>query len=134
MSLTKQLDLAGGWLNDAYRKGFTDVAFVRGDADLANFRNGKPERYKALTTAKWSYRIDFGIFNDDVVVSNDSPFELTNIRVDLVVKKGGRTWQPDLTLPSLKPGTSYTFSNVFSIPGSSYDEAKATLNSDQGVN
>lgn len=133
MSLTNKVDLAFDWLAYSYRQGFSDVAVARDDADLSVIRTAAPDRFRELTTVKSSFHIEFGVFNDDVIIRNDSPFELTNVRVDLVVKKGNRTWKPDLRVASVKPGASHTFANVVSIPGSSYDSATATLYSDQGV-
>ena len=130
MSLTNSLDLAGDWLAFAYRQGFNTIAFVRNDPDLASFRAGQPERYKALTTVKVSYEFVWGIFNDDIVVENNSPFELTNVRVEVFIRKGTRTWTPQIRCDSIMPGGSYKAVNV---PGSEYDEASATVYSDQSA-
>ncbi len=87
MSLTSRADQAGEWLEKAYRNRFSDVVFVRADPDLANFRKGKPECFKKLTTVNTSSGIDFGVLTDDVYMYNMSEFDLTNMRIEVIVKK-----------------------------------------------
>lgn len=133
MSLTNRHEAAGRWLEKAYDAGFDDISFVRGDPDLAGFRQAKPSQYKELTTLRFSFDFNWGRFNDDVVVSNDSPFKLTNVRFQMFVKKGDRVWRPALDdVESLEPAEQLTFVNAISIPGGSYDQAELTLSCDQG--
>ena len=131
-SLTNSLDQAGDWLAYAYEQGLRDVPFVRSDPDLDAFRTGRPERYAELTTVKASYSFNWGVFNDDIIVKNESPFELTNVHVDVFIRKGEQTWHPEIRCDSIQRGQSYTAVNVVSIPNGEFDEAKAKLDSDQG--
>jgi hypothetical protein len=131
MSLTHSLDLAGDWLEHSYRAGFNNIDYVRNDSDLANYRSGRPEEYTRLTSVKWSFTIVWDILLDDIVLTNDSPFELTNARVDVFVRQGSRTWEPVISRASLKPEESYKAHDVMSVPGGRYDEATAVMFCDQ---
>jgi hypothetical protein len=133
MSLTNSLDLAGDWLARAYANGLKDVDYIRNAADFVNFRRGRAARYAELTTVKVTYWVDFGIFNDDIVLENKSPFELTNVHAQVTIRKGQQTWQPQVECKSIKAGASCRAVNVVSIPGSAYDEAHATVDCDQNV-
>lgn len=133
LSLTNQLDLVGDWLHQAYRTGFNNITFVREDADLTNFRKGQAKRYYELTTVKFRWWIDYHSFLDDVVLENNSPFELTNIFLNVFVRNGGQVWTEKFKIESLKPGEKRLFSNVFSVPNNQNTIATATLNSDQSV-
>lgn len=131
MSLTYQLDLAGEWLERAYRYGFHDIDLVRGDPDLVGLRVGHPDRFAELTDVHWSFSIVWDKPLDDVILVNESPFELTNVIVDLYIRQGGRTWEPVIRRDLLKPGESYRAGDLMSVPGSRHDEATGVLFCDQ---
>ena len=133
LSLAGKHELAGDWLENAYQKGFDRVEIVREDQDLAGLKKHDERRFQKLTTVKTAFQIKYGVFNDDIVIVNKSPFCLTNIYVDMKITQGSRVWRPDLRLAYLGSGASYTFSNVVSIPNSRYDSAVATLHADQGI-
>jgi hypothetical protein len=78
------------------------------------------------TTAK------YGLMLDDILIRNDSPFELTNIRLDVVMGNTKGTFHPDLMQrKTLKPGETYMFENVTSVTGSTLTQSAATLTCDQ---
>jgi hypothetical protein len=104
---------------------------VRGDPDLAGLRTGHPERFAELTEVHWSFSIVWDKPLDDVILVNESPFELTNVIVDLYIRQGGRTWEPVIRRDLLKPGESYRASDLMSVPGSRHDEATGVLFCDQ---
>lgn len=134
LSLSNQLDLVDDWLYHAYQMGFNNIALVREDVDLTNFRKGQAKRYSELTTVKLSWWIDYHRFLDDVVFVNSSPFELTNIFINLSVKNGDGVWTEKFKIASLKPGEKRLFSDVFSVPNNQNTIATATLSSDQSAN
>ena len=133
MSLTNQLDAAGNWLASAYLAGISTVEFVRADPDLQNFRVGRPERFAELTTPRLTYDVVFGVFNDDIVLTNQSAFDLTNVKAQVFIRKGQRTWSPEVTCDVIKVKGTCKAVNIVSIPGSKYDEARATFTSDQSA-
>ncbi len=122
---------AGTWLERAYQHGFTDVKSIHDSPDLAAFRQQRPDQYRQLTTPRFAWRIEPGLVLDDVVVRNDSPFELTNVVVDVMVQSGGRQWKRELKAPSIRAGQSLKFENVFSVPSSGEKRSGAVLSSDQ---
>jgi hypothetical protein len=133
LSLSGNASLAGNWLAQAYKDGFADIAYLRQTPDLASFRAAQPRQFAALTTLKWSWKIDFGIFNDDVIVSNASPFDLTNVTVQVHIQKGTQVWNRQMKCEVIHAGGGCKATNLVSIPGDSYDAANASLSSDQGV-
>jgi len=130
MSLTNQLDLAGDWLAASYKSGMNDISHVRTDPDLSSFRLGRMERYNQLTTVKLTYTIDPGSLWDDVLVSNESPFDLTNVQMRIRIRKEQRTWDRDIKCETIKSGQTCKVEGL--SPGTrGYDGATATYTCDQ---
>jgi hypothetical protein len=131
MNLTNRLDLVPQWIVQAYRDGFHDLQLFRTDPDMYTFRTQQPAQYKQLTTISWAWDIKYGVALDDVVVTNSSPFDLTNVEVRLHIRKGAKLWEPLVKCAKIKAGSACQVDNVFSITGDSYDEGSASLKSDQ---
>ncbi len=130
MSLTNQLDLAGDWLAASYNSGMNDISHVRTDPDLSSFRLGRMERYTQLTTVKLTYTIDPGSLWDDVMVSNESPFDVTNVQMRIRIRKEQRTWDRDIKCEAIKSGQTCKVAGL--APGTrGYEEATATYTCDQ---
>ena len=127
-----RLDLVNAWLRQGYARGL-GVDSVRDNPDLAAFRRAYPKQYEALTTVKLTYRIEFGIFLDDLILTNESPFEVTHLRGSMTIRKGQMSWTPQVNCPSIAPGGSCRMANVMSIPGDTYDEVSSALDCDQYV-
>jgi hypothetical protein len=131
LTLTNSLDVAADWMAAAYRQGWRDIPFARKDPDLANLRTGRPERWEQLTTAKLTWKVEFGVLQDDIVLQNTSPFMLTNVVAKIHIRQGDKTWDKDVHCDAIQPGGTCKAENVFSIPGSRYDEGTASFTSDQ---
>lgn len=132
LSLTNQLDQVGDWIKVAYELGINNIAMVREDADLANYRKGRAEQYKQLTTVKFNWDIKYGWFFDDLILKNDSLFELTNILV-YVSKLDNSDVDVRFKLASLKPGEEHIFRNSLSFSKSSSFLVTVALDSDQAM-
>jgi hypothetical protein len=130
-SLTESPDLAADWLAAAYRNGWNQLKFARADPDMENLRTARPDRWAELTTPKLTWKINWGVMNDDVVFQNASPFTLTNVVAQVHVQQGSQVWDKELRCESILPGAACKIENVFSIPGSRYDDAKVSFTSDQ---
>jgi len=132
-SLTGSLDLVDQWLTQAYARGFHDIQFVRNDPDLANFRRARPGRFAELTTIRLRQpELQQAILLHDVVLHNDSPFELTNVRVRLVVRKDGQDLSPaDIQCKSIAAGGTCRQDNAVSFFGNQYESLRATYDCDQ---
>ncbi len=131
MCLTGRMNMVADWLKQAYRAGYHDISSFRADPDMSGFRNAEPRQFEQLTAPKWGWEIKFGVFMDDVVVTNNSPFDLTNVQVQVHVIKGTQRWDPLIKCPLIRSGSSYKAENVMSVTGDSYDQATASLSSDQ---
>jgi hypothetical protein len=131
MSLDGQTKLALEWLEFSFKLGGSNVAWAKQDPELAKVRTQQAEGFTRLTQVKWGWTIKYGVFNDDIVLENNSPFPLTNVTLTPTIKKNGRTYARTLTVAWLGAGRSYTWHDVFSIPGSSSDSATATIECDQ---
>lgn len=127
LSLDGQTKAALEWLEFAFKLGESNVAWAKQDPELKRLRENQAEAFARLTEVKWEWRINYGIFNDDIVLTNKSAFPLTNITVTPTITKNGQTFTKSLTLRYLAPGRSYTWEDVFSIPGSSTDSSVANL-------
>jgi hypothetical protein len=115
----------------AYRQGWRDIPFARKDPDLANLRTGRAERWEQLTTAKLTWKVEFGVLLDDLVLQNGSPFMLTNVVAKIHIRQGDKTWDKEVRCEAIQPGGTCKAESVFSIPDSRYDEGSATFVSDQ---
>lgn len=118
-------------LGVAFAYGMTDVALVRRDPDLARLRRERSKDFEELLKVKADYRLVYGVFNDDITMTNQSRFPLTNVVVDVEIKKGTQTWRRRLTVGYLAPGQTYKWADVVSIPGSHCDVWYANLSCSQ---
>ena len=131
LSLTGDLNLVGDWIVQAYRSGFHNVAEIRTDPEFELFRIKRPQQFQNLTSVTWRWHVKYGLMLDDVVIENTSPFDLTNVQVQLHIRKGTRAWNPIVKCAQIAAGSSCQADNVMSISGDSYDEGSGVLSSDQ---
>ncbi len=69
---------------------------------------------------------------DDVVLRNDSPYPLTNVRFAVTLRKGGKTTNLDLKCDLIKPGETQKWTDVVGgVEGKWDDSSKAELSCDQ---
>lgn len=118
-------------LRHAATLGPVDLSFAKRDPRLAELRRQRAEEFTEATEVRWTWRIVYGIFNDDIVVTNKSTFALTKVVVQARLEQDDRVWTPELQVDSISPGQSYTWSNVVSIPSSRLTKASAVLICDQ---
>jgi hypothetical protein len=130
-SLGGAAEHTAGWIEAAYRLGFTDVARLRADPDLSVFRRDWSDKYAALTTVDTSFQVLMDVMLDDVVVTNASPFALTNVRANVRVRQGASVWTPVVKCDTLATGSSCRLNDFGSIWGGRYDDADAVIVCDQ---
>jgi hypothetical protein len=132
LSVAGAVDLAGSWLGKAYADGFDRVDLVRTDPSFENLRSGRPRQFQEMTTPKVAVSIQFfQLLPDDILIKNQSPFNLTNVVVKARIRKGDQVWTPVIKAQSIKAGTVYKATNATYIAGNSYDEFTYTLECDQ---
>lgn len=79
----------------------------------------------------FTWNLQFGVLNDDVLLTNTSAVPLTHLSFKLRIEASGQVWEPTLTVDRIDPGATATWQNAVSIPNSHYDGASATLVCDQ---
>ena|GEM_PF-2240786 len=119
------------WLRAAIRRGFVDVVQMKRDPDLANVRTNQANSFADIVKITWRWNIVYGIFNDDIVLTNTSSFPITNVIVDARLEQGSKSWSRRLNTDLLMPGESKTWENVVSIPGGRLTKATVTMRCDQ---
>jgi hypothetical protein len=134
LSLGGRADLVGGWLSLAYKNGFNSIGSIRNAPDFQRFKTERPDEYATLTAVNVAPRIVYGVFTDDIVVTNNSAFGLTNLRVRMTIRKGAQTWTPEIACASVVSGGACKAEGVVSIPNDRYDSASFTLACDQCQN
>lgn len=100
-SAAGQFDNSLQWLERAIDLGWIDIAILKNNPLLADLRSARPEAFQELTDVKWSWSIDWGIFNDDILLTNKSNFALTNVTLDFELKQDARTWKDSLRVSSI---------------------------------
>jgi hypothetical protein len=132
LSLTGVVDESADALALAYRLGWNDVNDARNNPDFASLQRSRTSRFAELTTVRVRPAIQFHPgWMDDILVRNDSPFELTNLKLQAVISNQGQTYRPQVFVKSLKPGQTYTASGVTAILGNHYDTFTYTMSCDQ---
>ena len=127
----KEVDDSLEALQEAFELGWYDVAHANNDPDLDNLRAQRPKEYAALTEVKWAWRINYGVFNDDIILTNNSAFALTDVELQVNIQNGQQQWAPKCEIEYLPPGATYTWENIVSVPNNSNTKTTATLVCDQ---
>jgi tetratricopeptide (TPR) repeat protein len=103
---------------------------IRDDPQLANLRHCLPEQFDELTAATTQYCYDWGIFYDDLVITNDSCFPLTNVVVRGRVRgTTGMTADLDLRVEQIGSRQTHRWEWVASV--GEPKSLKLTLSCDQ---
>jgi hypothetical protein len=119
------------WLKRAIALGYSNIAGVKRDPDLVFLQRETPTEFAGCTQVKFKWQMVYGFFNDDIVLTNDSAFALTNVAFDVRLQQDSQTWTPTLKADGILPGEKYTWRNVVSIPGSRITQSSAVIACDQ---
>lgn len=130
-SLAENFDRTEEWLSYLFSRDFNRISFVLNDPDLIPFRQAKPDKFKHFTTVKTRYQLNFGTIGDDVVLYNESPFNLTDVQLTGVIKKGNKVWDISLETKNIDRYSSYKWTNAISIPGNQFDSFITEIKCDQ---
>ncbi len=134
-SVNGEPEKALGHLKEAVEKGLNKLSEARASQDFENLRNAHGRAFDALFV-KFGWSVKYGVFNDDITITNESPFPLTHLVLRPVISnpKGSFTPKQQLTLEKLDPGKSHTWVNCISVSGGGdSDTRKAELQCDQGA-
>ena len=96
------------------------------------------EVYREVFKVSWAWWIDWGWFDDDIILRNKSPFDLRNIKLSVKImnrKTEEVVWEKELTCPLLRSGKTHKWTDVMSIKNgsSSLFGGKAKLRCDEMV-
>lgn len=84
--------------------GYADISHARTDPDLAAVRSTLAWPFNDLTRVKFEWSIDWGMFSDDICLTNSSPFPLTDVSFQAVVcSKGYSDWTQTFRAPRIEP-------------------------------
>jgi len=120
------------FLRRSFELGYSEIADVKKDPDLAALRRNSRKEFDDLVAVKFEWKIEYGIFNDDLVVWNTSAFPITNVKLTPILQQDEKQWQPKLLpVAVIYPKQSYKWVNAVSIPGGRLTSAKAGIECDQ---
>lgn len=123
-------------LQKALVNGFTRIDEARTCSDFAKMRSELTSQMDKLLELRYQWDISYGIFNDDITLTNNSSFTLTDVVLNPEVTNRNGKFKPssELKLEILKPGESHKWTNCISIIGGKpeIDTKTATLHSSQG--
>ena len=124
-------DTAFKWFDYTVRTlGYNNITQAKIDPDLEAMRTEQKSRFDELVAVNWTCGIGFGIFNDDVIVTNNSAFTLSHVVFNGTVTSSGSPQQiPELKVDQIAPGNFYKWVNAISVPNGS--TITGTLTSDQ---
>ena len=120
-------DRALSELRKALLLGALDLQLVKESPDLAALQANRSKEWNDLFEVKYTWDVDWGFFNDDVLLRNDSEFTLTEVVFAPKITTDGKVYAPILKADFIPPGKVYRWSNAFSIPGSKADESESRL-------
>jgi hypothetical protein len=111
--------------------GFEQIRAARGSADFAKLPKIQRDRLQELLRVRYEWKPIPGVFTDDVVVTNNSAFPLTNVTFRVDMKSGGQMQCRMLEkLERLEPGASKAWANIMSDSASA-EAIVGTLTCDQ---
>lgn len=126
------VELSYKWFEHAVKElHFNAIAMARNDPDLDAMRQAKAAAFEDLVKVKCTWQIEYGFFNDDIVLINSSAFPITHVVLSCDVSANGKRWAPVLNADVIQPGQSFRWENCISIPGSRADSSSATVACDQ---
>ncbi len=133
-SVNDEAEKALDHLTEAVGEGLTKVAEARKCQDLENLRKTYGDQVTSLLAVRFGWTVKYGMFNDDITLTNQSPFPLTQLVFSPIISnnKGSFTPKQQLNLEKLDPGKSHTWVNCISVSGGGdNDTRKAEVQCDQ---
>jgi hypothetical protein len=135
LSCTGEHDASFAYFEHAVRNlGYNAILQAKRDPDLRAMRSAHKREFDNLTAVRWGWRINYGAwgFNDDILITNNSAFALTNVTFDGKFTSSGGSWTPHLTPSRLEPGETYEGKRLISVPGNNIDASSTgSLTADQ---
>ncbi len=86
------------------------------DADYRAIRTSHPKEFAELLAVKAAWTIEYGILNDDVIVQNNSGFNLSGLHLRVRGRSGAKEVDVQLLGERIPKGETMRWKNVLSIP------------------
>jgi hypothetical protein len=123
---------AAEWFKHAVEDlGYNSISTAKADPDLELMRNEQGSEFTRLTSVKADWDVKFGVFNDDIILTNRSCFPISNVVLDIKLSQDSSSWTPQLKADVIGPGKTYTWENIVRIPSGRLTTKSATLKCDQ---
>ena len=99
------------------------VKEVRDDVNLQDLRTGFPEEFDELFKVNTTWHVDWGLFSDDIELTNKSSFPLEDVVLEVSIQSSEGTWTRKFRTPKLNPGQKKEWNTKI---GSRGDDWKGT--------
>lgn len=114
-SLTGRPQDAVETLKESMAAGFCDIDTCRDDNDLKAIRDLDSTAFSEMLTPSVSHKVIKGQARHDISLTNTSLFRINNLKFTCKARwENGEEEMFTVTIPSLAPGESYLWENVFS--------------------
>jgi len=118
LSASGDTNNAFSWFSLAVKNlGYSNIATAKTDPDLAAMRRAKRKEFNDLVAVKCGWSFNWGVFNDDIILSNNSAFTITNVVFSVDIAQGSKKWHPVLKVNRIAPGTSYKWVHSHPLAG-----------------
>lgn len=127
MSRIGEYDTAIDLLKDAIAMGIWDTPWIREHPDFMSLRGARSEQFLEVLRVRTTWSIHYGFLNDDITLTNNSTFPITDVVFKLKLQQDERDWDLQLTADEILPGATHRWRNVVSIPGNRLTDSSARL-------
>ncbi len=115
------------YLRAAISTGYLDIRHAKSDPDLAMVRRKLSSETSDLFNVKYIWDIHYGFMKDDITLTNQSAFGLTNVVFKPIIKNGGKAYDATLKADFIAPGTTVKWADCISVTGSHADSSESKL-------
>jgi len=127
MNATGDTKTAFAWFSYAVKTlGYNNIAGVKADPDLAVMRGAYRKEFDDLIAVKTSWHLNWGLFADEITLTNNSAFPISNVVLTVQITSREKSWTPVLKCDSISPGQTYRWKAAVTVPGNYTKDAKAT--------
>lgn len=120
-------DYAFQALDYAMGSGDYTPAYVRFEPTLAPLRDHDLTKFRSIVNPRWSWMVTNDLLQDDIVLRNDSPYPLSNVRFRVHLAKGAINKDLDLSCRWIAPGEVYTWKDVVAGVEGTWDQSRSRI-------
>jgi len=123
-------------LKEAFNYGYNDINELISDKYLTNLRNDYSNIFNKTIEVLFSWEIKFGFLNDDIILTNNSLFTITNVKLvtNIFGQQNNEVFNLELEVEYILPGEQHMWEDVLSVTGSQImQKSKCWLYCDQVI-